>query len=217
MKAFYQGQLDYFCAVYAVLNALQITHGIRPRDAGRILARTLKQITAADLYWQATLDNSTDFHWLPLWMLRSVSQQFPLHVQRPFALPGEDGTWQFPGDQVTPFNQLSLNLRQDRSVKVVPSDTVADSIRQWLDNGMFRSVLLRFHRHLPFKGEPLVSHWSTGWEVRGDTLVLLDASKEENALHNLPLNNMCTAAKDLTQECVIRIEPDSIYLIERAG
>lgn len=215
MKAFYQGQLDYFCAMYAVLNALQICHGIRPRDASRIMARTLKQVSATHLHWQATLDNSTDFHWLPLWMLHSVSRQFPLHVERPFALAGEAKSWRMPHDQVTPFDQLSLNRREERTGKTVPPDNVAETIRQWLDNGMFRSVLLRFHRHLPFKGEPLVSHWSTGREVQDSTLLLLDASKEESALHSLPLGNMCTATEDLTQKCLIRIEPDSVYLIER--
>lgn len=221
MKAFHQGQLDYFCAIYAVLNALRICHDIRPRDAGRIMARTLKQLSTAELYWHATLDNSTDFHWLPLWMLGSVSRQFPLRVRRPFALNGEAESWQLPRDQVSPFNRLALNLRQDRADKAVPPALLADTIRQWLDNGMFRSVLLRFHRYLSFKGEPLVSHWSAGLEVRGDTLALLDASKEDNALHDLPLNNFCTTTTGLGglpgRECLIRIEPDSVYLLERAG
>ena len=28
LKPFYQGKLDTFCAIYAVLNALRLTHGI---------------------------------------------------------------------------------------------------------------------------------------------------------------------------------------------
>ncbi len=31
MKAFYQGQIDYFCAIYAIINATRIAAGAKPR------------------------------------------------------------------------------------------------------------------------------------------------------------------------------------------
>ena len=39
LKPFYQGKLDTFCAIYAVLNALRLTHGIRTLKAREILVR----------------------------------------------------------------------------------------------------------------------------------------------------------------------------------
>ena len=41
VKPFYQGKLDTFCAIYAVLNALRLTHSIRVLRARNILNETL--------------------------------------------------------------------------------------------------------------------------------------------------------------------------------
>ena len=40
-KPFFQGKLDTFCAIYAVLNALRLTHGIQTLKARDILNETL--------------------------------------------------------------------------------------------------------------------------------------------------------------------------------
>ena len=37
LKPFFQGKLDTFCAIYAVLNALRLTHGIQTLKARDIL------------------------------------------------------------------------------------------------------------------------------------------------------------------------------------
>ena len=41
LKPFFQGKLDTFCAIYAVLNALRLTHGIQTLKARDILNETL--------------------------------------------------------------------------------------------------------------------------------------------------------------------------------
>ena len=46
VKPFYQGKLDTFCAIYAVLNALRLTHGIRVLKARDILNETLLALQA---------------------------------------------------------------------------------------------------------------------------------------------------------------------------
>ena len=46
MQAFFQGKVDNFCAVYAVLNALQLLYAITPLEARRIFNRTLMDISA---------------------------------------------------------------------------------------------------------------------------------------------------------------------------
>lgn len=46
LKPFYQGKLDTFCAIYAVLNALRLTHSIRVLKAREILNDTLMALAA---------------------------------------------------------------------------------------------------------------------------------------------------------------------------
>ena len=216
MKAFHQGQLDFFCAAYSVLNALQITHSLSIGEAAKILARTIKQLSASKKYWNATLDNSTDFHWLPLWMLASVAKGLPLKVCQPFPVGSEPKHWSFPGSVRIDFENQPLNLPKDRNVIIRKPETIATSIQNWLEDGMLRSVVFRFHRHLPFRGHPIISHWSTGRYIANGHLHLLDSSKEEGALHSIQLDNFCTDTSALREDCLIRIEPDSIYLIEAA-
>ena len=50
LKPFYQGKLDTFCAIYAVLNALRLTHGIRTLKAREILNDTLMALAAGLLF-----------------------------------------------------------------------------------------------------------------------------------------------------------------------
>ena len=59
LKPFFQGKLDTFCAIYAVLNALRLTHGIQ----------TLK---ARDMQ---LVDD----------MIQARQQRYPLLVEKPFA------------------------------------------------------------------------------------------------------------------------------------
>ena len=46
MQAYFQGRVDNFCAVYAVLNALQVLFGLSPLAARRIYNRTLLRESA---------------------------------------------------------------------------------------------------------------------------------------------------------------------------
>ena len=39
MQPFYQGKIDNFCAMYAVLNALQVLFSLTPHQARRIFNR----------------------------------------------------------------------------------------------------------------------------------------------------------------------------------
>lgn len=90
MNAYHQGQLDYFCAVYTVINALRLTHGIGLTDSREIFATALKEISAKPELWQALLDNNTDHHWVIRYLLGRFCHKgaWPLRVARlPLNLP----------------------------------------------------------------------------------------------------------------------------------
>jgi hypothetical protein len=61
LKPFYQGKLDTFCAIYAVLNALRLTHNIRVLKARDILNETLLGLSASPEAFRAVLEQETDY------------------------------------------------------------------------------------------------------------------------------------------------------------
>ena len=61
VKPFFQGKLDTFCAIYAVLNALRLTHGIRVLKARDILNETLLALAGAPEAFRAVLEQKTDY------------------------------------------------------------------------------------------------------------------------------------------------------------
>ena len=61
LKPFYQGKLDTFCAIYAVLNALRLTHGIRTTRARDILNETLMALAGNPEALRAVLTQETDY------------------------------------------------------------------------------------------------------------------------------------------------------------
>lgn len=69
MKAYHQGQLDFFCASYAFINAMRLLFGISLTQAREMLAAALNEISTHPLLWQALLCNRTDHHWVTDYML----------------------------------------------------------------------------------------------------------------------------------------------------
>ena len=60
-KPFFQGKLDTFCAIYAVLNALRLTHGIQTLKARDILNETLLSLAGKPDALRAVLEQDTDY------------------------------------------------------------------------------------------------------------------------------------------------------------
>ena len=61
MRPFYQGKLDVFCAVYAVLNALHLLHGLSTWQGKRILAELLVELPVSHPdRWRDIVYNETD-------------------------------------------------------------------------------------------------------------------------------------------------------------
>ena len=85
MKPFHQGKLDVFCAMYAVLNALQLTHNVRTLQARDIFHETLLQLAASPEAFRSVLHQKTDYVPLVDGMLKVQAHTFPLRVEAPFA------------------------------------------------------------------------------------------------------------------------------------
>ena len=97
LKPFYQGKLDTFCAIYAVLNGLRLTHNIRVLKARDILNETLLGLAASPEAFRAVLEQETDYCSLVDGMLRIQSRSFPLEVRQPFTDeddPSVDQVWE---------------------------------------------------------------------------------------------------------------------------
>ena len=97
LKPFYQGKLDTFCAIYAVLNGLRLTHNIRVLKARDILNETLMGLAASPEAFRAVLEQETDYCGLVDGMLRIQSRSFPLEVRQPFTAeddPSVDQVWE---------------------------------------------------------------------------------------------------------------------------
>jgi hypothetical protein len=266
MQAYHQGQLDFFCALYAFINGLKLTCGLNLADARLIFAQALREISAYPVLWQALLDNDSDYHWLLSYLFGRFGQNgsFAFRTGRlPLApLSGKDrqapGRERGPG-QGEPFRPYGVSgaelrgwLGLKRSVEVNLGeigrehmyarslsegerggreknwnmDELWPLLQSWLPvkhlfNGFGNAgeqancLLLRFHRYLYPGQPPVVSHWTTGLEFKGDTLQLFDCTADTTAVHSLAPRDCVLTESALSPERLIRIEPESIYFLER--
>lgn len=184
LKPFYQGKLDTFCAIYAVLNGLRLTHNIRVLKARDILNETLMGLAASPEAFRAVLEQETDYCGLVDGMLRIQSRAFPLEVRQPFT--DED----------------------DPSV-----EQVWECCRTWLAPGSGRAAIFRFMRHLTPDGPPVNRHWTTADSAANDILHLFDCSHEAEAILNVRKDSFVTRASDVCQEKLLHIQPYTIRLL----
>ena len=85
MQPVYQGKIDTFCAVYAVLNALQILHGITPAQARELFNEVLVRESRNEVRFRDVLAHRTDYVDLVDQMLEAVRPRYPLIIRAPFA------------------------------------------------------------------------------------------------------------------------------------
>lgn len=81
MQPFYQGKIDNFCAIYAVLNALQIAHDIPPRKAREIFNEVLVDAARQEPYFRAVLNHKTDYVAMVDHTLSLARLHYPLRVE----------------------------------------------------------------------------------------------------------------------------------------
>lgn len=182
LKPFYQGKIDTFCAIYAVLNGLRLTHGIRTLKARDIFNDTLMELAARPDTFRDVLTQNTDYLELVDGLLNKLVMKMPLEVIRPFAA----------------------------NVEISPGK-FWDTCAQWLGNGdnriQGRAVVFRFLRHMSPEKPPLNRHWTTADSVNGDILHLFDCSHEAEAILNIRKDSFVTAAKNVDATHLLYIQP----------
>ncbi|SDF57390.1 hypothetical protein [Desulfovibrio legallii] len=184
LKPFYQGKLDTFCAIYAVLNALRLTHGLRVLKARDILNDTLLGLAASPDAFRAVLEQETDYCALVDGMLRVQGRNFPLEIRQPFATrddPSPEQVWECCGG--------------------------------WLNAADHRAVIFRFTRRLIPDGPAVNRHWTTADSLEGNTLHLFDCSHEAEAILNIHFQDFATRAEDVNAQRLLHIQPYTIRLL----
>lgn len=185
MQPFHQGQLDVFCAIYAVLNGLRLVRNIRPLVARDILHDTLLDLAARPEAFRKVLHQQTDYYDLVDALLEKHVRKWHVKVAAPFP---------------------------ERQAPPVSAHVLWNCLAHWLSLWPPRAVLLRFVRFLPFDGRPFIHHWTCSGAVQGNTLRLFDSSLAEGALHTLEREQVITDASAVACDKVL-IEPSSLRLL----
>ena len=190
MRPFYQGKLDVFCAVYAVLNAFKKVHSILTWQAKKMLGEVLLQLPASyPERCEECVMNQTDYRWLVEYLLETYGRDvFPVRWAQPWGC--------------------------------VPAGTpeeVWETMHRWLHTGNNRTAIFRFQRFMPLREEPVVSHWTTADRFMGDTLFLFDASKEEAAVHLIDRLGFAICREGISAGRLLQLEPETVYLLAPEG
>ncbi|MBZ2171117.1 hypothetical protein [Nitratidesulfovibrio sp. SRB-5] len=223
-QPYHQGQLDVFCAVYAVANALRSVHPLGMGQARRLFNDVLLDLSRDADAFRTVLYNATDHDALVRAVLECARRDVvPLRVERPFATsPALRVTGRVGPDASAPARRAygpdaSLPDRWGHGPDASPQPTpraVWETLVGWLCGGTGRAAVLRFHRYLPFKGDPVISHWTAAGIPLGDTLFLHDSSRESNAIHVIERGGFVTAPEHLSDDRLVLVEPRCLYLID---
>lgn len=181
-KPFYQGKLDAFCAIYAVLNAVRLTHNLRGGKARELFNETLLALSASPAAFKAVLTQQTDYVALVDSMLRILAKKFPLEVARPFAaLADRETFWQ------TCCGWLNCGG------EAMPN----------------RAIVLRFSKYFKPGDPPIVRHWTTVDAMTSENMHLYDSSHDAESIQNLRKGLIVTAAREVDINHLIYVQPDT--------
>ncbi len=190
LKPFYQGKLDAFCAVYAVLNGLRLVNGIRTTRARDILNDVLLNLALKPAEFSAFLNQKTDYVDIVDNLLESLKGPMHLEVSKPFEHNPDAGADEF-------------------------WDVCAD----WLgEDGIarHRAVVFRFLRFVELQKPPFNRHWTTADYVKKNTLHLFDCSHEAEAILNVDRKSFATSQDGLNARRLLLIPPVSVRFMSLA-
>lgn len=186
IKPFYQGKLDTFCAIYAVLNALRLLRGIQTVKARDILNEVLLSLAQTPEFFKDVLDQKTDYISLVDGMLLNLQKPWRIYIETPFQNPvGHDEFWS----------------ACSRWMGAKPG------------NESGRTMVFRFLRYLQTDKPPLNRHWTTLASISDTYLRLFDCSHEAEAILNIGKNSFVTSERDVTREKLLCICPESVRFI----
>ena len=184
MKPFYQGKIDTFCAIYAVLNSLRITHGIRTLRARELFNETLMSLIKKPQDFLAVLEQTTDYVQLVDQMFSDIKARIPLRVEKPF--------------------------RQDEYVSLEKFWQVC---LQWVNSDKNRTAVFRFIRYFDVNKPPVVRHWTTIESINSMNIRLYDSSHEAESIQNLRKDMVVVEEKNITKDVLIYIQPSTLRLV----
>lgn len=188
LKPFYQGKLDVFCAMYAVLNAVRLTHGIQTLKARDLLNTTLFGLSRNPLVFRDVLEQKTDYVFVVDGMLNMAAKKYPLQVVKPFDaenMPDVDKFWE------TCFDWLN------------PNGAKAEG----------RAIICRFLRYEPLKNTCIVKHWTTIDSMDKEKMHLFDSSHEAESIQNISKNKIVVAAEMADEERIFYMQPDTLRFL----
>lgn len=191
LKPFYQGKLDTFCAIYAVLNALRLLFGIRTGKARGILNTVLLSLGARPAMFSDFLTMQTDYFALVDEMLETQQRILPLRVARPCddsQPPSPDELWQLCDDWLAGQNEVNRG----------------------------RAIVFRFFKYIQPGSGPLNRHWTTANYISGDILHLFDSSHDAEAVINIRKNSFVTRLEDIDKDHLLYIQPSSLRFLRLA-
>ncbi len=210
MKPFFQGKVDVFCALYAVLNGLKVTHQIRTLQARDIFHEALLGISQSPKVFKAILEQKTDYIALVDAMLNIQAQKLPLIVERPY-----EGMQDRPPSPAQFWSTVSEWLEPNRALhlEAPPKSRVTRSTNKPEQIVRGRAVIFRFIRYLMPHTEPVNRHWTTAYYMTDDELHFFDCSLEENAIYSVKEGAFVTDCKKISSHCLHCIEPHSLRLL----
>ncbi len=186
MRPFFQGTVDTFCAAYAVMNALQITHGIKAYQGRDLLTKLLLALAKDEIIFTRILCLKTDYIAMADTFAGCCSQQYPIKITKPFEgkNPTMDEFWQ--------------------------------AMKDYLDPDNHKTAIFQFEKRISAAETPLFAHWSTAWEIQEKEFRLFDSSPELNAMNVLYREkSFFDVQNDFLGEYA-RINVNSIRFIEKA-
>ena len=124
MNPAYQGQLDVFCAAYAVINAMRHINATRLLACRSILHEALLDAARDEESFRALLDQRTDYvDWVDS-MLARLEKQGSLLTARPFSDPFPRSGRTFPRRPLGRHCRLAAARRTQRRTAPVRTEPI---------------------------------------------------------------------------------------------
>lgn len=192
LKPFYQGKLDVFCAIYAVLNGLRLTHKLRTIKAREIFADTLMNFCLRPLDWHDILTQQTDYIPLVDEMLAKIREKYPLDVQAPFT-----------------------------AKQPIRVEDIWQTCERWLNvNGAEahdRAIVFRFIKYPALSNMLVLRHWTAAYKIDKNVMQLFDSSHDAESILRIHKEHLelysPEAPSDKSPDPVLHIQPSSMRFL----
>ncbi len=187
MQPFTQGKVDNFCAIYAVLNALQVLFHISPLQGRAIFNRALLSSIQDPVTFRNILEHRTDYTALVDALCEDVRvHEFPtLRVEAPLG-PGAS------------------------------REEVWELLRSCACPPLPRVSVFRFLRVIPPQKTPCIDHWTVGHSMDISGLHLLDCSLEANALYCISFSRVADKDPPPQREYIV-IPSECVRVLSTSG